>query len=238
MNHKPGCVVALLAFACGLTSCVPMSQPEMSTSEVTALAAPLTGADWTPTADLGYLAPDSTSGPTITPAPTRTPSPTETPFPTRIVQTGGQEVREPEGSLVVNLPSHWYAASIPGEMILRNFEEEGGGETMRGDPRIVIRLTIAEQTQGKDPATLVQDMYNAEIGNAAKNGGDAALIGTPGPYAFGGLSGYGFLDDNGPGAFTAYLSDSAGNGFWVQLFPTTSPAYGEALEILADIRFD
>lgn len=220
-----------------MQACSPIGVPAQSATEKT--LAPTTVVDEKPTTvpDTGYPAPSDSSTIDSTPQPTEPPMPSETPFPTRVFEKGGQDVVIPGGNLVVSLPEGWYASSLPDRMDIKNYPDEGGGEFVDGDKRIVIELTVSNADQGQDAESLIGAAVKINQDAYAVNGLDASHILSPEPCMFGELTGYSFRIADSPGYFVAYLADSVGRIVRVKIVPTTSPALEDAIKILSQVRF-
>ena len=221
----------------GAQACTPMGVPAQSPTQDVVQATAVVAAKPTLAPSPGYPVPGDSSPIAATPLPTEAPLPSETPFPTAVVEKGGQDVVIPGGNLVVSLPEGWYATSLPNDMFVRNYVEEGGGEFAVGDKRISIHINVVTVPYGKDTAGVIQDSYDREIASAKDNGVDAASISAPEPSIFGELHGHSYRGSTSVGFFVAYLADDKGNSLWVQITPTSSPAFDEALKIVETLRF-
>ena len=167
----------------------------------------------------------------------RTALPTGSPLPVRFVVEGARTVEVLEGKMVFDLPDGWYATVSAANVLVTNYSQEDfQGEYGAGDERIGFTVTISDFDTAKSPATQVAEMAAVEMAIAATDQRDTDTISTPEPIAMGSLEGYAFRTSGRIGSFTAFVVSQAGHRLWIQLGNPTSPAFSDAMKIIATFR--
>ncbi len=218
-----------------VVACTPLAQP--GGGDVATTAYPIAQAsEPTLTPGPGYPAlPTEVNLQTVTvDTSTRPPKPTDYPTVEWIVTEG--EVAILDKTWFVTLPSGWTVTSLPTTADIRNYAEDLGGEFVRGDEHIVIRVTLYEFPKEQSALDVIGDLRDTSVESSLQSDTQPIPVGEIEPFEIAGYSGYVFQDPNDVGAQRAFVFDKSGMGVIIDILPTTSPGLDEAKEVLATLR--